>query len=193
MSKRTKSYRKSRRRRSKFGKSAKKIVKKMYRGAVKLGTFETKVHTYIGYFIGFLIGLLGLYFIFRKVRHSEKTTATVSTASCEQNADKKTYTCKFSLKYTANNTPYIVDNKTYTVDKAYATNNTLTIYYNKSDPSDISLTTESAKILGFILLLVAFFIIFLSWYQYYKVKKFKYFAASEGINSILNIFSKSNF
>jgi hypothetical protein len=198
MSKRSKSYRKSlgksRRRRSKFGKSAKKIVKKMYRGAVKLGTFETKVHTYIGYFIGFLIGLLGLYFIFRTVKHSGKTTATIKSTDAElctvKNADPKntTYTCNFSLQYSVNGQSYEKTFSNIESKTKYAGGDTLTIYYNKSNVNDIAFSSEDSKILGFILLFVALFIIFMSWYQYYKVRKFKYFAAEEGVKTIFNMF-----
>ena len=195
----TKSYKKSRgksrRRRSSLGKYAKKVVKKAYKGAVNLGTFETRVHTYLGYFVGILLGAFALFLIFRKNKYSGKTTGTIKAVNggniCSvKNSDPKntSYSCTFNLEYSANGQS---QTKTFTdiiTSKQYADGQTLTIYFNPNQLDDISLTSDTPKSLGFVLLGVAFFIIFLSWYQYYKVKKFKFLAAEEGVNTFFKWF-----
>jgi hypothetical protein len=189
---RNKLYKKSRRR--SVGKSAKKVVKKLYKGAVKLGTFETKMHTFIGYFVGFLLGLLALYFIIRENKYSGKTTATIQAnndqvCSVENpNAKNLTYNCTFKLVYTINGERHTKEFSNFKTTIQYSNNQTITIYYNVKEIDDISLSSDSSKSLGFILLGVALLIIFLSWFQYYKVKKFKIFAAEEGVNTIFKMF-----
>jgi hypothetical protein len=186
---RYKSYKKSRRR------SAKKVVKKLYKGAVQLGTFETKMHTFIGYFVGFLLGLLALYLIIRKNKYSGKTTGTIQAIDSNQvcsvenpNVKNLSYICTFNLVYKVNGKEYTKEFNNITTTTKYLNNQTITVYYNVKNIDDISLSSGSSKIVGFILLGVAFLIIFLSWFQYYKVKKFKIFAAEEGVNTIFKMF-----
>lgn len=190
-----KSRGKSRRRRSNIGKSAKKIVKKVYKGAVSLGTFETKIHTYLGYFIGILLGLFALFLILRKNKYSGKTTGTIKATDDSQvctvkNSDPKnlSYSCTFNLEYNANGKQQTKTYTEITTTKQYSNGQILTIYFNPDKPDDISLTSDSSKTLGFVLLGIAIFIIFLSWYQYYKVKKFKFLAAEEGAKTFFKLF-----
>jgi hypothetical protein len=196
---RSKSYKKSRgksrRRRSSIGKSVKKVAKKLYKGAASLGTFETKMHTYAGYFIGFLLGLFALFLIMRNGKYSGKTTGTIKAINNEnickvKNPDPKnlSYSCSFNLFYTANGREQTKEFTNVTTTKQYADGQTLTIYFNPNQLDDISLSSDSSKTLGFVLLGVAIFIIFLSWFQYYKVKKFKFLAAEEGVNTIFKMF-----
>ncbi len=175
-----------------MGKSVKRASKKIYKGLVKYGTFETKISTFIGYFVGLLIGLLGIYFIMRKNKYSGKTIATITPYNgqniCSLNDDRKTYNCTFNLVYNINGQDLIKTINNITVSKQYVDKQTITIYYNPDDLTDINTQSQSSKLLGCILILISVFIIFFSWFQYYRVKKFKFLAASEGVSSLFRIF-----
>ena len=159
----------------------------MYEDAASLGKFRASFGLVIAGLIS--VGFLGysIYLFMRKNPYTEKVNATVTKSTCiKQNGN---YNCTLSLSYRANNTDTIGTLDNVMTETKYEVNDMITVYYNPSNPEDISLRSrEVDKDLGYTFLFFSIFILISAVFVWWLVNRYKFFAAGEGVAMVSGLF-----
>jgi hypothetical protein len=142
-------------------------------------SYYGKIRSVIGAFVSTIIGLLvilGGYYIRTDPYTGQVTATIVNQNPCTPIGGK--YNCNFQLQYVVNKKQYSVGLSTQT-NHIYKTGDALNIFYNPSNPLDISLLGRS-PFYGSVIMAAGVVIIGLSWLIAYLSFKFKFFGAMEG-------------
>mgnify|MGYP003980046695 FL=1 len=135
--------------------------------------FSAIFATIIG--IGMIIG--GIFALIHKTTHTKLTQGTIQTAACTTNANE--VDCDLTITYSVNGKSYPLSANTTgminwkTAEKIHG-------YYNPNDPIDAGLSINNTKILGWVLIGIALFLIIGSWFTVWLVNKYKWAAFGEG-------------
>lgn len=161
----------------------------IYTGTASLGKIMAIISAVMATIAGLIMIPFGIYMIARKSKLTKTALATVSGAPvCSESAEKSviTHTCAFSVTYK-------VGTKTYTSPLStsgpisYESGNTINIYYDPTNPSDISENSDNSHVFGIILLVLGIVIPLFAWLWVYITSKSKLAAAAGGASEIMNI------
>jgi cytochrome c oxidase assembly protein Cox11 len=146
------------------------------------GRIESTVSLYIGGIFVLIAFIASIYLIIYEDSHySNKTTATVTKASCTI-TKQDGQTCYISFQYN-------IDGKMYKnqvqSSKSYNKGDTITIYYNTKSPSDSSISVHMLKNIGYIMMVACIIIMAGLFANYYIAKKSKTGAFIEGSSNII--------
>lgn len=159
-----------------------------------VGTFLTGFRFYVSIFIFLILLGFAIYLFFyraRDNRHTESVDATVIKSICNDN-DKNT-TCDLTVEYT-------VDSKKYQAtlhgQSRYSIGNNISIYYDPTNPSNISQDSPTTDKIGAgILLGIGLLIVAGAYFSYWLSQKYPVYASFEttaaGANMISSAFGRS--
>jgi uncharacterized protein (UPF0333 family) len=124
----------------------------IYSGASNVGQIKTSIGLVLGIIFLIICLIVGIYLIFfDKNKHTQNVIATITDLSCFNN------NCTLNVSYTFNNKSY--NEIITTTGTNYVKNQSITLYIDPSNPSDISeksLATD--KTTGGIFIFVGIFI-----------------------------------
>lgn len=160
----------------------------IYDDTAAFGLFMSMVYLIIGLFVGGLMVIGGIYFLFKKNVFTEITNATVTNSVCNNNTTRNsngtstnTLQCKSTVNYTVDSEKLTSSLSTGTT--LYNKDDSLNIYYNPSKPTEIATSPTNWKILGFFLLIFGLLTIGGVILQYYIVHRYKFAAAATGVDA----------
>lgn len=162
-----------------------------YSGAADFGKFSAVVGAIFATLIALFIGGIGVYFIIEGLRRSKNTTGTIEESDCQTKTDESK-TCKITVDYTSGQPSKMCKQKFTVQDESkFTKGKKVQVFFDPKDPCDSgSLETyEDSVIIGSILIVVAGIILLISWVVVYLTFKYKFFAAAEGVGTVLDAFT----
>ena len=160
----------------------------IYSGASEVGQIKTTIGLVFGIICLVICLIIGIYLIFfDKNKHTKDVTATITDASCSNNNNN--VNCTLNVTYIFNNTSY--SNIINTTDKNYIKNQTITLYIDPSNPADISTQSlANDKTTGIIAIIIGFVIFGGTLLSWWLSRKYKFFAAAEGVSLGVDMFRR---
>ena len=154
----------------------------------------------LGRFMG-LIGLITAIIIavilficainYKNTPDNPSTTATILSASCTNliYENKPQYSCILNLKYKINGKEY-TNYITTQSNIYYNVNSVIDINYELNDPNKITINSLNNSTISYISCGIGSIIIICAAINYYLTSKYKFYAASTGVASTLDLFKK---
>ena len=164
---------------------------KLYSGAATLGRVSAVIGTVVGTLAGLIMIPLGIYLLTKKIKKTATTSATVDDRSCTESAHDSsiTYNCTLNVKYKVGDTPY-TSVVTSSGDTNYGNAKTVKVYYDPSNPNNVSLDSGKSKhTAGIILIVVGVIVPLIAWIWLYFAQKYKAVAAVGGVSAGLDMLS----
>lgn len=165
------------------------VGSQLYEGTSSLGRFWTGFGLIVAIILSVIGVVTGTYLILHNQKDLVDTTGIVTTANCTPIYTKNgtNFSCVLGVKYIVNGKDY-TGTITTTSQTPYFVGSTVTITYHTENPSDVRFHIIRNRTIGFIILGVCGVILLISWFNYWLARKFKFYAAAEGVGSTLNLF-----
>jgi len=166
-------------------------IGEIYSGAAEFGRVSAIISGVIGTLIALIIGGFGIYIFVEAFRRTKSVSGTITESNCRNiTPDKSAGTsCEITVEYTGKQ-PSNMCTKKFSVPNrgAFEKGKKVTIFYDPSDPCESgSLETRTNdSILGIMLIVVAIVFIIIVWLVVWFTQKYKFFAASEGVGTVIS-------
>lgn len=164
----------------------------VYSGAATFGKFSAIVGGIIGTLIALIIGGFGIYIIVESLRRTMSIRAKITKSTCGGSSSSNQ--CEITVAYpdnSSNSDSNAMCSKVFTVDNnsKYEEGKSVIVYYDPSDPCNTGSldSQEQNAIVGGIMIFVALFIIIIVWLVVYLTYKYKFFAAAEGVGTVIRL------
>jgi hypothetical protein len=156
----------------------------MYTGAASFGQIRALIVAVIGTIISIIMIVIGIYMLFKKKINTVSVDATILNLNCNS-VQNNIQNCNLNLSYNYNG----IQNRyvQYSGNIVYSVNQKLTVYVD-TDNGDVYLDFPSPKEVGSVLLILGFIILIGCWFMYWLTKRYKFFAAAEGVSGAFNLF-----
>lgn len=160
----------------------------IYEDAASLGKFRVSFGLILATIISLVLIGYSVYLLFiRKNPYTETTDATILSSTCNKKTNVRS-DCRLNINYTINNVMYLgsldVDNQ-----QDYNVNDIIKVYYNPSNPYDISLRSKKMdKTLAYTFLLLAAGVFLIALFFWWLANRYKFLAAGEGVGMVVNTF-----
>ena len=167
----------------------------IYSGAASFGQIKALIGAIIGTIVSIIMIIIGINLSLKKQPIFDSVNATILNVNCNtlQNRDQNgqvsstTQNCNINVSYNyngKNQNKYIQ----YTGNQVYTVNQQVTVYVNKDNDSEIYLSVPNIRSFGFLLIFIGLLILIGSWFVYWLTKRYKFFAAAEGVSGAYNLF-----
>ena len=165
------------------------IGEQIYSGAAELGMFRVTLGLVFGIIFGVAAISFGLYMALLKKNVQVHATIREVIGTCSPIVDRNNLQVKCSVKieYTYNDISYKPDTIFYTIDGIKVVGQPMTIYIDPNNPSDCS--TDSLQKVGWFIFGVGIVIIGFSLLYWWLARRYKFFAAAEGVGMGVGIVS----
>ena len=161
----------------------------VYDASAEAGNVFTTIGLVVGVIIGIALVIGGMVLFFKKNTRSASAVASVSNLVCNtpQQMDKM-LGCSFDVTFTpqGRSSPITVTVQTDTTDHYVGITN-IKAWYDPNNPTDVSLSRFSYRTTGIILIVIALFIVGVSYLSYWAARKSKFIASTMGASGALNI------
>ena len=177
----------------------------IYSGTASFGRVMAVFGVVIGMIAGLVMIPMGIYFIVHKTKLTSTTTGTVSGVQgvnqCSNSRIENNhimYDCNFNVKYEIgtlvplSHTDYTI-NVTTTDSQEYKGGDNILVYYDPTNPSNGSITSDNTHIVGIILLILGIIIPTITWIWWYFTRKSKAVAAAGGVMAGLDLLSGGRY
>jgi hypothetical protein len=155
----------------------------IYSGSAEFGVIWALIGAIIATIIGVCMIIVGIYILVKKstLQQVSGTVVSVDPPSCGVGSgNPTTYSCNITVSYLVNTT-HLQKIIWYSGSVIYSPGQSITVYYNPSDPGDASLSGPVPHFIGGILILFGLLIPIGSWFWYYMSRRYKFVAAAEGM------------
>ena len=154
----------------------------LYTGAAEYGKFKAIIGFIFGTIagIGSIIG--GIYLLKKKTHRTGSVIGTIiKDPNCQSNivGRKTQYICNLEIKYNIDGKEYTITTLTDSYTR-YGINNTIKLYYDPNNISDIQIISDSTRTPGIIFIIFGIIILLSVSIQLYFVIKYKSVAAVGG-------------
>lgn len=163
------------------------FASEIYDDTSSLGRIISLISLIVGIIIAIVLFICA--FSYQTTPDNPSTTATILSASCATiiNNNETEYSCILNLKYTINNKEY-TNNITTQSNIYYNQNAIIDITYELDNPNKIYIKPLNNKTISLISCGVGVVIILGSAINYYLTYNYKFYAASQGVASTINLF-----
>ena len=167
----------------------------IYSGVATFGVVMSDIKAVVGSIIGLIMIIAGISFIVKKSFRTNTVDGTVKTSNCSEVIENNniTYSCDIGIEFTINGktqTKSFKDSKSY---KKYEVNDTVTLWYDPNNNTNIDIMSDNLHGIGWGLLILGIVIIMFSILWAYLANKYKPVAAAEGIFSGVNMLAGRGF
>jgi hypothetical protein len=167
----------------------------IYSGAAEVGQIRTTIGLVVGSIIGLIFIAVGIYLeFFNKNKHTKDILATVTDANCTSFATRNSVNinCALNIKYTVNDKEY--KGFVNTNDTTHIKDSTITVYIDPANPSDVSMQSLSSdKTAGIFVIVFGLVVIGISVFSWWLSRKYKFFAAAQGVGMGVNLLRGNGF
>jgi hypothetical protein len=163
------------------------LGEELYTGGSSFGKFMALISAVVASVISLGLLAFGIYVLVKKDPHTASANALVKTATCMATPSGE-YECYLGVLFYPDrvSTP-VIANITFSSRVAYVEGQHLTIYYDPSNPTSISIKKMNPKILGWGSIVAAVVISASAWFWYWVVYHYKFAAAAYGFGQGLGI------
>ena len=166
----------------------------IYSGAASFGVIRALIGAIIATVAGIIMIIIGISMFFKKI-NTFPVNATILNINCTpqqnnqqnnpQNNQQNRQNCNINVSYNykgTNQNKYIQ----YLGNTVYSVNQTITVYVNTDNESDVYLEEPSPKAVGSALIIFGLIILIGGWFIYWLSKRYKFLA--EGISGAYSLF-----
>ena len=167
-------------------------VSEIYSTTAQFGRFSAIVSGIIGTLIALIIGGFGIYILIESSRRTKSVTGTITESTCKNTTPDKSEgtSCEITVEYTSGQPSKMCMEKFSVANSAiYEKGKKVTVFYDPSDPCGSgSLESRSdGRIIGIMLIVIALIFILIVWLVVWATQKYKFFAAAEGVGTVISI------
>jgi hypothetical protein len=162
----------------------------VYSDAASFGKISVVIKLIMTIIVAIALVVLGVYLYRRKNVHTKSLDATITDANCTTESDGRstTYNCKLTLEYTINNKKYSGINISTDSSSLYNKGNTITIYYDPNNPTDISLFSKGTQqTIGEVIIVIAILSVIFGILSWWLASRSKFYAASQGVGTAYDL------
>jgi hypothetical protein len=177
-------------------------INTIYTGASDFGQWTALLSAFLATLIGLLAIGVGIYLLVEDSLRTQKVQGTVESVTCSGTTSSTTSSSTSSGSCLID-VRYVVQRKTFT--RKFAVDNpttlqkgsTVTLFVDPKDPQDNvvldigNANNNAASIAGGVLIGVGLLILIVGWIVYYLTRRYKFFAAAEGVGEAANIISNA--
>lgn len=172
-------------------KKSRSLGSEIYGGAAGFGRFYATYSAVVGSLLAVVCIVAAIVFLRKKDAHSASTMGTVSKIvnnACNdaQQQNGQVQMCAYQIVY-GENKKY---SNTMTTVKRLALNEQVTVYYDPSNENDAVLDRIPYKVIGGFLLGFGLLVLAGVWFDYYATRKYKFYAAAEGVGAGAHLIKK---
>lgn len=163
----------------------------VYTGAADFGKFSAILGGIFGTLIALFIGGIGIYFIIEANRRTKTASGTITESNCQTKTDESK-TCMITVAYTSNQPSKMCTQKFTVQDESQFTKGKkVKVFFDSKDPcgSGSLESQKNANIVGAALIVAAAIILLIVWLVVYLAFEYKFFAAAEGVGTVVDILS----
>ena len=164
------------------------FIDNAYSATSDFGKIKAIISAVVATIIGIIMIIIGIYLIKKISILTETATATINKLNnvCVQNNNM--WTCNMNVSFTdTTGKSYTIDNLQSSSQNNYTSGETTTIYYEPDNPNNASLQSDNTHTIGYVLIIIAIFIMCISWLMVWLSQRYKIFAAAEGVSGIAEI------
>jgi hypothetical protein len=171
------------------------IAQTIYDDTVAFGIFMALIYLIIGFIIGTIMIIIGIYLLIKKNFYSKSTNAKIiSNSECSNNtitsqnskysnSTSTSLQCISDITYNINSKNY--SSKLSTGSLYYPKDESIKIYYNPKNPLQVIIKPPNWKMVGAILLIIGILIIGGVIFNYYIANTYKFAAAATGVSTVI--------
>jgi len=155
-----------------------------------------KIMAYIGAITATIVGVIMIVAGIILIIHKTKRTASVDAiipqkgASCFKDTnDADNYNCIVNVNSSIGSSIIKTDGPINYAELTALDKMNVKIFYDPNNPSDVGLTSDNSHVLGWVLLVIAIFMIIGSWLWVWITRKYKMAAAAGGASTIFDMFT----
>ncbi len=156
------------------------LGKQVYQDASSFGRIYTLMGAIGATLLGSLFIVGGVYVFRQKDKDTGETQGKITQVN-KVSSDK---VHQYRVAYTVNKKPYTATVHSSTL---YAVNDTVTVYYNPSKPTEAELKRQPYQILGAFTIAIAVLVILGAWLQYYLARRSRLYAAAAGVGGAVGV------
>lgn len=165
----------------------------LYNDAASLGRLRALIGLIAGVVIAIIMIIIGIGLIISSSskKHTMAVVATVTqlTGCKSLTPSKPSYECTVALSYTINGVVYNASSFSSTSNTMMAVGQTITVYYDPANPTDISnQSRDQEKNFGWSLIGVSILIIGIAYFFWWLSNRYTFFAATEGVGTVAQLF-----
>lgn len=160
-------------------------LNEIYNESANLEIAKSKIMLVISSIIFFILFVVGIYFLFKKSNYNQTMGKVLSIQSCNSPAPKQSSKCSLVVSYNINNNSY---SNNVELNLSPKVGDMVSIEYDISNPNSIRKPEIKPIYLGLILITIAFFVLGVSYYNYYMSSKSKLYAATTGFADASKLF-----
>lgn len=160
------------------------VGEEIYSGAASFGRVWTLIGAIFATLMGIVLVGIGIYTLTRKIVNKDKVQATVLR---DTDCKSDTTNCVLNVSYTYKGKNYQSVFIKFSGLVQYISGQTVDIYINPEDISDITLNEPLPKSAGYVFIGIGILITLIAWIWYWLASKFKFVGAAAGIGGVLNI------
>ena len=167
----------------------------IYTGVATFGVVMSDIKAVIGSIIGLIMIIAGISFLVKKSFRTSTVDGTVKTSNCAEVIENNNirYSCNIGVEFSINGKTQIKSFKDTNSYKKYDVNDTVTLWYDPNNNTNIDIMSDNLHGFGLGLLLMGIIIIIFSILWAYLANKYKPVAAAEGVFSGVNMLAGRGF
>lgn len=159
----------------------------LYTGGSSFGKFMALISAIVASAISLGLIAFGIYILMKKDPHTQSANALIKSGTCIQ-VPSGEYQCDLDILFYPNKvTTPVMTRISFSSRVAYSDGQRITIYYDPSDPTSVSIKSMNPKILGWGCIVAAVVISAGAWFWYWVVYHYKFAAAAYGFGQGLGI------
>ena len=166
------------------------IATSIYQGSASYGRFMAIVGAVIATILSMILIGGGFYFNKSVSNYSKNTSGTIIGKSCSPATKDSKPSCTYTVTYNDENGTKI-ENVTFTSQTDMPLQSQVLISYDPLNKTDIRLTSDNTKSVGYGMMFFGFLIIVFAWGWVWITRKYEFAASASGFSSAFNMF-KSN-
>ena len=169
--------------------SNKELLEDAYTGTATLGKIFSLIGAIIGSIAFICLVIAGIYILLKK-NNKIKVSGTVVMINgdihglCQETLGNNQYSCLLTFSFNYNGVTYQKD-LNYTGNISYYVGEVIDLYIS-SDVSGLSLSGDTPRYVGWVLIGSGFLILTVFWINYWLSKKYKAYGALQGVSGITN-------
>jgi hypothetical protein len=162
----------------------------IYTGTAKFGKIMALFALISAIILALVMIPLGIYFIVHKTKLTSNILGNVSISQCTSRVENNNivYDCNITVDYKVEGKNYSLT-ATTSDSSEYKKGDSITVYYNPSNPSNAAIYSDNTHIAGIIILVIGIIIPVVTLVFWLLAKKYKAVAAAGGVAAGLDILS----
>jgi flagellar basal body-associated protein FliL len=159
-------------------------MESVYSGLATVGKASAIMGIVMAVIVSIALIALAIYFLRKNQSDIANSTAKVTESTCSGTGDS--ITCNMRINYNINGKSYTGNISSFGTT-TYTTGMDVPISYNIKNPSDVTYRQANDKVLAYIFIGIAIFILLAAGFNYYMVSHSKVISAGEGLGTTFDV------